>query len=73
MTEIEKNEVKWTPTDTGALLDVDALQKYYAKKGERGGGALGAKGRGGGLAWGRAAAAAAAAAAYRQAGIRGAL
>jgi hypothetical protein len=36
MTEIEKNEVKWTPTDTDALLDVDALQRFYAQKGERG-------------------------------------
>lgn len=35
MTEIEKNEVKWTPTDAGALLDVDALQQHYAKKGEQ--------------------------------------
>jgi len=43
MDEIEKNEVKWTPTHQGALLDVEALRRYYAKKGGwcqlRGGGA----------------------------------
>jgi hypothetical protein len=31
--DLTKNEVKWTPTDTGALLDVEALQQHYAKKG----------------------------------------
>jgi hypothetical protein len=32
--DLTKNEVKWTPTDTGALLDVEALQQHYARKGE---------------------------------------
>ncbi len=34
MMDLTKNEVKWTPTHTGALLDVKALQEHYAKKGE---------------------------------------
>jgi hypothetical protein len=34
MTYINKNEVKWRPTDTGALLDVEAVQRHYAAKGE---------------------------------------
>jgi hypothetical protein len=38
MTELEKNEVKWTPAEAGALLDVSALQKHYAAKGAAGGG-----------------------------------
>jgi hypothetical protein len=33
MMDLTKNEVKWTPTHTGALLDVKALQEHYAKKG----------------------------------------
>jgi hypothetical protein len=41
MTDITKNEVKWTPTDTGALLDVEALQQSYAKRGARGRRSLG--------------------------------
>ena len=32
--DLTKNEVKWTPTDTGALLDVHALREHYARKGE---------------------------------------
>ncbi|KAF6260637.1 hypothetical protein COO60DRAFT_1269269, partial [Scenedesmus sp. NREL 46B-D3] len=31
--DLKKNEVKWTPADTGALLDVDAIQAHYAQKG----------------------------------------
>ena len=31
--DLTKNEVKWTPADTGALLDVAALREHYAKKG----------------------------------------
>ena len=31
----ESNEVKWTPADTGTLIDVPALQAFYAKKGGR--------------------------------------
>ncbi len=31
--DLSRNEVHWTPTDTGALLDVEALQEHYAKKG----------------------------------------
>jgi hypothetical protein len=31
--DLKKNEVKWTPTDTGALLDVDAIAAHYAQKG----------------------------------------
>lgn len=34
MDQPKKNEVKWTPADTGALLDVDAVQAHYAQKGE---------------------------------------
>jgi hypothetical protein len=41
MDDMKKNEVKWTPTDTGALLDVDALQKHYAAKGAAAGAATG--------------------------------
>lgn len=33
--DLTKNEVKWTPTSTGALLDVQALKQHYAKKGEQ--------------------------------------
>lgn len=33
MEDMKKNEVKWTPTDAGALLDVDALAAHYAGKG----------------------------------------
>jgi hypothetical protein len=32
--DLKKNEVKWTPTSTGALLDVDAIAAHYAQKGE---------------------------------------
>jgi hypothetical protein len=31
--DLKKNEVKWTPADTGALLDVDSIQAHYAQKG----------------------------------------
>lgn len=34
MDNIKKNEVKWTPTNVGALLDVDAITAHYAQKGE---------------------------------------
>jgi hypothetical protein len=34
--DLKKNEVKWTPTSAGALLDVDAIAAHYAHKGERG-------------------------------------
>lgn len=33
--DLKKNEVKWTPTGTGALLDVDAIAAHYAQKGKR--------------------------------------
>lgn len=36
--DLKKNEVKWTPADTGALLDVDAIQAHYAQKGAQGSG-----------------------------------
>lgn len=45
MDDMNKNEVKWTPTDTGALLDVDSLTQHYATKGGRG--------RGREVGWGR--------------------
>lgn len=32
-TDLKKNEVSWTPEDTGALLDVEAIQAHYAQKG----------------------------------------
>jgi hypothetical protein len=32
--DLKKNEVKWTPTITGALLDVEAIAAHYAQKGE---------------------------------------
>eukprot|EP00775_Hariotina_reticulata_P011827 gene11827-11971_t len=31
--DLKKNEVKWTPADAGALLDVEAIQAHYAQKG----------------------------------------
>eukprot|EP00879_Flechtneria_rotunda_P013450 GHRR01014043.1.p1 GENE.GHRR01014043.1~~GHRR01014043.1.p1 ORF type:complete len:592 (+),score=161.63 GHRR01014043.1:229-2004(+) len=31
--DLKKNEVKWTPADTGALLDVESIQAHYAQKG----------------------------------------
>lgn len=33
--DLKKNQVKWTPADTGALLDVEAIQAHYAQKGEQ--------------------------------------
>lgn len=33
--DLKKNEVKWTPTSTGALLDVDSIAAHYAQKGGR--------------------------------------
>lgn len=32
--DLKKNEVKWTPADTGALLDVESIAAHYAQKGE---------------------------------------
>lgn len=34
-TELDKNEVRWTPTSVGAILDVEALQMHYRKKGTK--------------------------------------
>lgn len=33
--DLAKNEVKWTPAPTGALLDVPAITAHYARKGVR--------------------------------------